>query len=106
MEQAPSQRAIIRLASQEMDHLSRAARVKFGRLYQVKFINQVKEILSAGVERGELRAVDIHTATWILLGMAYPFLYPAHERELTTTSEAIDLMVEIFFDGVKVGSGG
>jgi AcrR family transcriptional regulator len=100
MEQAPSQRAIIRLASQEMGHLSRAARARFGRLYQARFINQVEEILSAGIERGELRAVDIRTATWILLGMAYPFLYPAHESELTTTSEAIDLMVEIFFDGV------
>lgn len=104
MEQAPSQRAIIRLANQEMGHQSQAARAKFGRLYQAKFINQVEEILSAGIERGELRAVNIRTATWILLGMAYPFLYPAHESELTTTTEAIDLMVKIFFDGVTGAS--
>jgi len=44
MEQAPSQRAIIRLANQEMDQLSQAARAKFGRMYQAKFINQVEEI--------------------------------------------------------------
>ncbi len=99
-EQAPNQRAIIRLASQEMEHLSRAARAEFGRLYQEKFISQVEEILQDGIERGELRAMNAHVATWILLGMAYPFFYPAHERELSATGEVINLMVDIFFDGV------
>ena len=99
-EQAPNQRAIIRLASQEMEHLSQAARARFGRLYQDKFINQVEEILQEGIERGELRAMNARVATWILLGMAYPFFYPAHERELAATGEVINLMVSTFFDGV------
>ena len=100
MEQAPNQRAIIRLASQEMVHLSQAARAEFGRIYQKKFINQVEDILRAGVERGELKPTNVRLATWILLGMAYPFFYPAHERELGGADEAIDVMVTIFFDGL------
>jgi AcrR family transcriptional regulator len=96
--QASEQRAIIRLASQEMAHLSPSARAEFGRLYQEKFIGQIEDVLRAGIERGELRTMDVSLATWILLGMAYPFLYPAHERELGP-GEAIDLMLTIFFDG-------
>jgi TetR/AcrR family transcriptional regulator, cholesterol catabolism regulator len=100
MEQAPEQRAIIRLAGQEMVHLSQAARAEFGRIYQKKFINQVEDILLAGVERGELKPTNVRLATWILLGMAYPFVYPAHERELGGADEAIDVMVTIFLDGL------
>jgi AcrR family transcriptional regulator len=100
MEQAPNQRAIIRLAGQEMVHLSQAARAEFGRIYQARFINQVEDILRAGVERGELRPTNVRLATWILLGMAYPFLHPASERELGGEDEAIDVMVTIFFDGL------
>lgn len=100
MEQAPDQRAIIRLAGQEMVHLSQAARAEFGRIYQKKFINQVEDILRAGVERGELKPANVRLATWILLGMAYPFLHPASERELGGEDEAIDVMVTIFFDGL------
>jgi AcrR family transcriptional regulator len=99
-DQAPNQRAIIRLASQEMTHLSRESRAEFGRVYQAKFIHQVEDILRGGVERGELKPVNVQLATWILLGMAYPFLYPAHERELGGVREAMDLMVMTFFDGL------
>jgi AcrR family transcriptional regulator len=99
-DQAPNQRAIIRLASQEMTHLSQAARAEFGRAYHDKFIYQVEEILRGGVERGELKPVNVQRATWILLGMAYPFFYPAHETELGSVSEAMDLMIHVFFDGL------
>jgi AcrR family transcriptional regulator len=99
-DQAPEQRAIIRLASQEMTHVSQAARAEFGRAYEEKFIRQVEEILRSGVERGELKPVDVRQATWILLGMAYPFLYPAHEHALGGMHEAMDLMVTTFFDGL------
>src|SRR5512136_2220278 len=99
-DQAPNQRAIIRLASQEMTHLSRESRAEFGRAYQAKFIHQVEEILCGGVERGELKPVNVQLATWIVLGMAYPFLYPAHEHELGGVREAMDLMVMTFFDGL------
>jgi AcrR family transcriptional regulator len=99
-EQAPEQRAIIRLASQEMTHVSQAARTEFGRTYQEKFIQPVEDILRGGVERGELKPVNVQLATWILLGMAYPFLYPAHEHALGGVHEAMELMVTTFFDGM------
>ena len=88
-----------------MTHLSQAARAEFGRAYQNKFIHQVEEILRGGVERGELKPVNVQLATWILLGMAYPFLYPAldttpHEHALGGVREAMDLMVTTFFDGL------
>jgi AcrR family transcriptional regulator len=98
--QAPEQRNIIRLASQEMARLSQAARVSFGRLYHEKFIGRVEEVLREGIARGELRPVDARLAAWMLLGMAYPFLYQAHEKELGPPAAAVDLMVSVFFDGI------
>ncbi len=99
---APERRGIIRLASQEMAQLSQNARTTFGRLYQEKFIGQVEAILREGIERGELKDVNVRLATWLLLGMAYPFFYPAHERELgSSPEEAIELMLTIFFEGMN-----
>ena len=102
-DQPPNQRAIIRLASQEIGHVSQAARVQFGRLYRAKFTGRVEDMLRAGIQRGELRAMDAGAATWILLGMAYPFIYPAREREPAASGEAVELLVAIFFDGVAGG---
>ena len=92
-------RAIIRLASQEMAHLRPETRAAFGRLYREKFIAQVEAILQTGVDRGELSLSDVRLATWMLLGMAYPFFYPAHAREMGPPDRAIALMVHLFFDG-------
>ena len=97
--QPPDQRAIIRLASQEIGHVSQAARADFGRLYRAKFTGQVEDMLRDGIRRGELRAMDAGMATWILLGMAYPFIYPAREHEPFAPGEAARLLVDIFFDG-------
>jgi TetR/AcrR family transcriptional regulator, cholesterol catabolism regulator len=100
-DQPPDQRAVVRLASQEIGHVSQAARAEFGRLYRAKFTGRVEDILRAGIQRGELRAMDPGTATWILLGMAYPFLYPA--REPGEAGDAARLLVDIFFDGAAGG---
>ena len=84
----------------------------------------MEDLLRAGVEGGELRSMNLRLATWVLLGMAYPFFYPAHARELgspdeaspsevspdevspgevspgeASSGEAIELMLAIFFDG-------
>ena len=97
---APEQRAIIRLASQELGNVSPEARGAFGRLYQEKFIDQIQSILMEGIASGALQPVDARSATWILLGMMYPFLHPAHDAMLSPTATAIELMVTIFFDGL------
>lgn len=98
-QRAPEQRAMIRLASQEMNHLSQEARVEFGRVYHDKFIGQVQALIAEGIGRGELRPMNPGLGTWLLLGMMYPFLYPAHAGELRTPDEVVGLMLAIFFDG-------
>src|SRR5512140_1458363 len=42
-ERGPEQRAIIRLASQEMPHVGPEARAEFGRLYREKFVGRVEQ---------------------------------------------------------------
>lgn len=93
------ERAIIRLASQEMGHLSQASRADFGQIYREQFIGRIEALLQSGIARGELRPVDPALATWLLLGMAYPFFYPTHPQP-EDMSEVIDLMVTVFFDGL------
>ncbi len=94
-----AQRAIIRLASQEMAALSPEARREFARQYRQSFIDRIVDILREGVERGELRPLNPRLATWMLLGMAYPFLYPVHQSELGDPQETIETMLCIFFEG-------
>ncbi len=98
--QAPHQRAIIRLASQEMEHLSQTAREQFDHMYQAKFIDQLAAILREGSTRGELRPINPSAATWILLGMAYPYLYPNQARSVEAVQDAVEVIVSIFFDGM------
>ncbi|MDW8317376.1 MAG: TetR/AcrR family transcriptional regulator [Anaerolineae bacterium] len=95
----PEERAIIRLASQEMEHLSQHGVAEFSRLYYAKFIGQVQAILAEGVQRGELRPVDPTLATWMLLGMMYPFFYSAHAVARSASPDIVDLMLTIFFEG-------
>ncbi|WP_343412919.1 hypothetical protein [Candidatus Amarolinea dominans] len=53
--QPPEQRALIRLASQEMPQLSQEARARFGLVYYTKFIAQVEAILRNGIASGIAR---------------------------------------------------
>jgi AcrR family transcriptional regulator len=97
--QPVEQRAIIRLGSQELSNLSTQARADFGRLYQQEFIGPLSEIMAEGMRSGELRMADSHQATWLLLGMMYPFFYPGQERILELET-VINLMITVFFDGM------
>ena len=99
--QTPEQRAIIRLATQEIAHVGQAARATFGPIYQEKFIGQIEAMLSDGIARGELRELDARLGTWLLLGMLYPFFNPAHEREDGPRETAITLILTTFFDGLS-----
>jgi AcrR family transcriptional regulator len=99
LRRAPDQRAIIRLASQELDHLSPAARAEFGRLYRDRFIGQVQAIMDEGIQRGELRPMDPTVATWLLLGMMYPFLDAAPADDTAAPDATAGLILTVFFDG-------
>ncbi len=102
----PEQRAMIRLASQEMAHLSPKARQDFSVLYEQKFIGALAEILQAGMRSGELRPVNPHLATWVLLGMMYPFFYTSKSnRAPDNAAVVLDDMLSIYFDGLGCPHG-
>ncbi len=101
--QSPEQQAIIRLASQEAIHLRPETRQAFRRLYHQKFTAQIQSILQEGVERGELKDMDTRQATWVLLGMMYPYFYPSHRSEMGDPQAALEMMLTIFFEGALAG---
>ena len=98
-QQAPRQHAMIRLASQEIGNLSPAARQTFVQHYHSHFIHTITAMLQAGIDAGELKVMDARQATWLLLGMMYPFLYPRHADAAGSLSDAVALIADIFFDG-------
>jgi AcrR family transcriptional regulator len=100
--QPPQQRAIIRLASQEMAQLTPQAQAAFGILYHEKFIGRIEELLVRGMKNGELRTMDSNQTTWILLGMMYPFFYADPGRNLENTESLAKLIATIFLEGVRM----
>ncbi len=94
----PEQRAVIRLASQEIVHLDETARSAFIHRYHDAFVGRIRAFVREGVERGELRPIDpVHT-TWVLLGMIYPFILAARTAEDQQGPD--ELVLSIFFDGI------
>jgi AcrR family transcriptional regulator len=98
--QPAEQRAVIRLSSQEMSQLSSPARQAFDRAYHRKFIDRIQAILQEGMRSGELRPVDPNLAAWALLGMLYPYFYPAHTSDVQPAVEVAAQLVRIFLDGI------
>ncbi len=96
------QRAIIRLASQEMNKVSPEARSGFDRRYQEHFINRLAGFLQVGIVAGELREMDAQMGVWGLLGLMYPFFTPEHPLLPSQTEAVIDFILTVFFDGVQI----
>lgn len=97
--QPAEQRAIIRLASQDMTNLSAEFQVQFNQRYHTLFIGKLAEILEAGVQSGELKPANGRQAAWVLLGMMYPFFYP-HENQSLEASQIVEWISTIFFEGI------
>jgi AcrR family transcriptional regulator len=100
LSQPAEQRAVIRLSSQEMAQLSAPARQAFNRAYHRKFLDPIQAILEAGMQSGELRRMDPSVATWALLGIMYPYFYPAHSSDLPAPADVADRLVAIYLDGL------
>lgn len=100
LQQPAERRAIIRLASQEMAQLSASARTRFNRLYHEKFIGKLTALLQSGMEKGEFRPLDAKTAAWALLGIMYPYFYPAHSGDRPIEADTIDEIVTIYLNGL------
>lgn len=96
----PEHRAIIRLANQELSGLAPEARARFGQRYTTQFIGKLEALLRSGMDRGELQPANTAILTWMIMGMAYPFLSPGHELPPTAQAEAIRLIVRTLFDGL------
>lgn len=100
LKQPAEKRAIIRLASQEMAQLSAASRKKFSKTYHDQFTGKLQAIFQAGVENGEFRPIDSAIATWALLGIMYPYFYPAHTGATPVRAETIFQIISIYLNGV------
>jgi AcrR family transcriptional regulator len=96
------QRAIIRLASQEMGQVSAPARRSFEHIYREKFIGKVEAILKAGMDLGEIKPVKPEVATWTLLGMMFPYFYPAHAGDSGLSDEIIQQISTVYLDGICI----
>ena len=101
LRQPAEQRALTRLASQEMGQLSATSRKKFDKLYHEKFIGKLTAILQEGMDRGEFQSLNAEIATWSLLGIMYPYFYPAHSGEKPIPAGTIHEIVSIYLNGVK-----
>jgi len=98
--QSPVQRAIIRVASQEMGQLSQSSRDTFKETYHRQFIGRIAALLARGIEAGEFSPADPMILTWALLGLMYPYFYAAHNDYIGATKETIGQLLDIFFNGV------
>jgi hypothetical protein len=83
-----------------MSQLRVAARQAFNQAYHRKFIDKIQAILQDGIQSGELRPVDPVVATWTLLGMMYPYFYPAHSDEMPEVGLVADQLLTIYLDGM------
>ena len=98
--QPPDQRAIIHLASQEVRQLSEPVRKSFGQIYQEKFIGKIEAILKAGMQRGEFKPIEPAVATWTLLGIMYPYFYPARAGNGNLPDETIRQIISVYLGGI------
>jgi AcrR family transcriptional regulator len=94
---SPDQRAFIRAVGPEMVHISSEARLDFENTYYRLFIGEIEALLREGMQAGELRAVNPSQATWLLLGMAYPYFGMSG---YAPPSDVVDLLTDVFFDGL------
>ena len=101
LSQPAEQRAVMRLGSQEMAQLSASSRKSFGKIYREKFIGKLTAIFQAGIESGELKSLNAEVATWALLGIMYPYFYPAHTGDKPVPANVIDEIVTIFLKGIE-----
>ncbi len=101
LSQPPEQRATIRLFMQEIYHLSPESRREFDTIYHEKFINKLQSILQTGMQNGEFRQMPAGVAVWSLLGIMFPYFYPAHAGEAPLPVETINEVARIYLAGIS-----
>lgn len=106
MLQPPENRAVIRLASQELSQLGEDQRQAFESNYQRRFLARLDAVFEQGVASGELRDIQPRLLTWSLLGLMYPYFYNSPIRNLPTQTDLSDQIKLIFFVGIRFSSQG
>jgi TetR/AcrR family transcriptional regulator, cholesterol catabolism regulator len=96
----PEERAVMHFATRELKALALPVRQEFARQYRQKFIDPIAAILAGGMQRGELRRMELSTATWALLGLLYPFFFPEVEVMQGQSGGAGAELVELFLHGM------
>ena len=98
--QPTEQRAVIRLGTQEMGQLSQASRQLFNVSYHHQFTGKLRTMIQTGIEQGEFREMDTEIATWGLLGLMYPYLYP-HVGVVSLSDEKIEIIISMYMKGIQ-----
>jgi AcrR family transcriptional regulator len=99
--QPAKQRATIRLASQEINQLSPESRQAVDVIYREKFVGKVQSILQAGMKNGEFREIEPEVAVWALLGIMFPYFYPAHNGDSPVPEGTIHEVTRIYLTGIR-----
>jgi len=84
-----------------MPRLSETARHSVTQCYINGLIDPITEMIKTGIERGELRPVDPKLATWLLLGLLYPFFHIEQATVADNGTTLADLIITTFFDGLS-----
>ncbi len=96
----PENRAVIRLATQEMGKLQPEIRAQFSRHYREKFLQPLMEIFTDGQRNDEVRSLSPELAVWALLGMLYPFMSSETALRQEVTSQQLEQLLDIFWSGM------
>ncbi|GIV65663.1 MAG: TetR family transcriptional regulator [Bellilinea sp.] len=96
----PENRAVIRLATQEMGKLQPELRAQFAHHYREKFLQPLMDIFTEGQKTGELRPLSSELAVWALLGMLYPFMSSESPLRQELTTQQLEQVLEIFWKGI------
>ncbi|MFN7035368.1 MAG: TetR/AcrR family transcriptional regulator [Bellilinea sp.] len=100
----PENRAVIRLATQEMGKLQPELRTQFAAHYRENFLQPLMDIFTEGQKTGELRPLSPELAVWALLGMLYPFMSSESALRQEVTSQHLEQLLEIFWRGITARS--
>ncbi len=93
------QRAAMRLAMVELQHVGEAARRSCAQRYAAQLITPIRALLTAGMRAGTVRELDVVTTTWAFLGLLYPFSMMAQRsRDTRPDSQAL---VTLFLRGIQ-----
>ncbi|GAP11668.1 transcriptional regulator, TetR family [Bellilinea caldifistulae] len=96
----PENRAVIRLATQEMGKLQPELRTQFAQHYREKFLQPLMDIFTEGQKAGELRPLSAELAVWALLGMLYPFMSGESALRQEPSPQQLEQLLDIFWIGI------